>query len=108
MSGNAACRSRGSWSTTFAPYPLPPLPFENLAAYLPVQRYQFPVDRQRGTLPRLLDAGLRAGEPGDIVSGDERHFSHTVLLNTSGNCRLIEQIINVHRRGDNCFRNALA
>jgi hypothetical protein len=60
---------------------LPPLPLKNLAAYLPVQRYQFPVDRQRGTLPRLLDAGVEAGELGDILSGGERHFGHPVLRN---------------------------
>jgi hypothetical protein len=31
-----------------------------------------------------------------------------VLWNTSGNCRRIAPIINGHRRGGNCFQNALA
>ena len=63
--------------------------------------------RQRGTLPRQLDAGLESGEQADVVGGDERHLSNTSLRDTSGNCRQTAPIVNGRRRGGNCFQNAL-
>ena len=78
-----------------------PLPLEDLTAYLPIQRDQLPVDRQRGALPRALDARLKVGEPGVIVSGGESYVSHTVRGNMAPQLQANSTIINGCPRSSN-------